>query len=212
MILYDAHHLAECYAVRLLAARLGCDLTLVPVDVYPGHEHHAEAFAAINPLASLPVLIDGERVLTDWQEIMVDLALRHDAAWCPLHDPALVGWLGMARDLGGSAGLARMIDTFGAPGDADAARARAAILLDEIERRLWFGERSGWHWLMPGPHPTVADLAAFVFVAPCEDGGSSLRDRPALRRWCDRIRFAPGFVAMSGVFPPMANTADLNAG
>jgi len=32
-----------------------------------------------------------------------------------------------------------------------------------------------------------------------------LRDRPALRRWIDRVRFAPGFIAMSGVFPPMTN-------
>jgi len=114
--------------------------------------------------------------------------------------------LGMARDLAASAGLARLIDTFGAPGDADAARARADVLLDEIERRVWFGERARADWLVAGPRPSIADLAAFAFIAPCEDGGLSLRDRPALRRWCDRVRFVPGFVSMSGVFPPMART------
>ena len=206
MILYDAHHVPECYAVRLLAAILGVTLTQVPVDVYPGHENRTDAFLALNPLGTLPVLTDGERVLTDWQEILADLALRHNPAWYPAHDPALTGWLGIARDLAASAGLARMIETFDAPGDADLARTRANALLDEIERRMWFGERAGSAWLMPGPHPTIADMAAFVFIAPCEDGGLTLRDRPALRRWCDRVRFLPGFVAMSGVFPPMANT------
>lgn len=205
MILYDAHHLPECYAVRLFAALLGYPLTLVPVDVYPGHEHRSDDFLARNPLGTLPVLVDGDTVWTDWQEMLAMLALRHDAAWFPAHDPALIGWLGLARDLAASLGLARLIDTFGAPGDAAAARARADGLLDEIERRRWFGERAGQAWLMPQADPTIADVAAFVFIALCEDAGLSLRDRPALRRWIDRVRFAPGFVAMSGVFPPMAN-------
>jgi len=206
MILYDAHHLAPCYAVRLLAGCLGLAPELRPLDVYPGHEHRAEAFLAINPLGTLPVLVHGDHVLTDWQEILAHLALTHDRAWIPAHDAALFGWLGMARDLGASAGAARLIDTFGAPGDAAAARACANVLLDDIERRLWFGERAGRDWLVAGAKPSIADLACFVFIAPCEDGGLSLRDRPALRRWCDRVRFLPGFVSMSGVFPPMANT------
>jgi glutathione S-transferase len=206
MILYDAHHLAECYAARLLAGCLNVPLTLKPLDVFPGREHRTEGYLALNLLGTLPVMVDGSRVLTDWQEILAHLALRHDRAWLPADDAALFGWLGMARDLAESAGRARLIDTFGAAGDADAARDRADDLLDEIERRLWFGERAGHDWLIPGPRPSIADIAAFVFIAPCEDGGLSLRDRPALRRWCDRVRFLPGFVAMSGVFPPMANT------
>lgn len=205
MIVYDAHHLAECYAVRLLAGVLGVVLTTVPVDVYPGHENRTDDFLALSPLGTLPLLVDGDRVLTDWQEMLAHLALQYNPTWFPAQDPALIGWLGMARDLAASAGLARMIDTFGAPGDADAARAHAGLLLDEIERRVWFGERAGQDWLMP--RPSIADIAAFVFIATCEDGGLSLRDRPALRRWCDRVRFLPGFVPMSGVFPPMANTA-----
>jgi len=216
MILYDAHHLAPCYAVRLLAGCLGVTLELEPLDVYPGHANQTEAFLALNPLGTLPVLVDGPCIITDWLEALAHLALTHDRAWFPAEHAALIGWLGMARDLGASAGAARLIDTFGAPGDAAAARAQANALLDEVERRLWFsergfgergfGERIGQDWLIEGPHPSIADLACFVFIAPCEDGGLSLRDRPALRRWCDRVRFLPGFVSMSGVFPPMANT------
>ncbi len=204
MILYDAPHLARCYAVRLLAGCLGLKPAIIPMDVYPGRDHQAEAFLAINPLGTLPVLTDAGRVLTDWQEILVWLAQAHGRKWYPAHDSALTWWLGLARDLDASAGQARMIDTFGAPGDAAAARASAEPLLDEAERRVWFGERSGYHWLVPGPHPSIADIACFTGIAPCEDGGLSMRDRPALRRWCDRIRFLDGFVAMGGIFPPMA--------
>jgi len=207
MILYDAHHLARCYAVRLLLGYLGLTAEIRPLDVYPGHQHHSDEFLAINPLGTLPVLIDGTHVITDWQEIMAHIALNHAPDWAPTHDSALIGWLGIARDLGASAGLARMIDTFGEAGDAVAARTQANALLDEVERRVWFAENAGQLWLIPGAQPSIADIANFVFIAPCEDGGLSLRDRPALRRWCDRMRFHPGFVAMSGVFLPMAKPA-----
>jgi glutathione S-transferase len=211
MILYDAHHLAPCYAVRLLAGYLGMALELHPLDVYPGHEDRSDSFLALNPRGTLPVLVDGGLVVTDWQEALAHCALLHDRAWVPADRPAVIGWLGMARDLGASAGAARLIDTFGAPGDADAARVRADILLEEAERRVWFNERAGHEWLVEGAHPTIADVACFVYIAPCEDGGLSLRDRPALRRWCDRMRFLPGFVAMGGVFAPMANTSPRGA-
>lgn len=207
MILHDAHHLAPCYAVRLLAGLIGIDLVLQAMDVYPGHDADTPAFRTLNPAGTLPVLVDGDAVLTDWQEILAHLALAHAQQWYPAGSPSLIGWLGLARDLAASAGAARMIDTFGAPGDAAAARAAAEPLLDEVERRLWFAERAGDNWALPGPAPTIADIALFVMIAPAEDGGLSLRDRPAIRRWIDRVRFLPGFVAMSGVFPPMANTS-----
>ncbi|EGD60500.1 glutathione S-transferase domain-containing protein [Novosphingobium nitrogenifigens DSM 19370] len=206
MILYDAHHVAPAYAVRLLAGFLGLPLELQGMDVYPGHDDRSDEFLALNPLGTLPVLVDGDTVFTDWQEILAHLALAHGPDWYPATDPALVGWLGIARDLAASAGAARLMQTFCVPGDLAEAKAQAERLLDEVERRMWFAERAGHGWLLAGTHPTIADIAAFVSIAPCEDGGLSLRDRPALRRWCDRVRFHPGFVPMSGVFPPMANT------
>lgn len=208
MILHDAHHLAPCYAVRLLAGLAEVPITLQPLDVYPGHDTDTAQFRALNPAGTLPVLTDGAHVLTDWQAILAHIALTRAPAWYPAGDPALIGALGLARDLAASAGAARMIETFGAPGDAAAARDLAEPLLDEVERRLWFGERAGQDWVLPGAHPTIGDVALFVMIAPAEDGGLSLRDRPATRRWIDRVRFLPGFVSMSGVFPPMANTGE----
>ena len=224
LILHDFDLSAECYAVRLLAALIGVRLELVRVDVYPGRANEDDSFLALNPLGMVPVLEHApagdehalrdsllcdwplrDWPLRDWQAILAHLALRHDATgqWWPGEDtPALVAWLGMARDLGASAGLARLHDGMGVAADIAKCRETAQGLLREIERQLWFGERGGQLWLLPGKAPSVADIAIFVHAVLCEEGGIERHDYPALRRWIDRIRHLPGFVPMSGVFAP----------
>lgn len=209
LILHDFDLSAECYAVRLLAAFLDVPLDLRRLDVYPGREHEEEAFRAINPLATIPVLQDGDVTLRDWQAILAYVAFGHDgtAGWWPDGDARLIEWLGFARLLGASAGLARLHDGMGA--DADIARRRedAHALLRELERSLWFGERAGARWLMPGADPTVADIAVFVHVILSEEGGIARMDYPAVRRWTDRIRHLDRFMPMSGVFAAGWNAA-----
>ena len=210
LILHDNVLSAECYAVRLTAALLGVDLQLAPLDVWPGRANEDAAFLAINPLGTVPVLeVPGEPPLRDGQAIMAWLALHHDPAgrWWPAGEPRLHEWLGFARDLGASAGGARLHDDIGFPGDIDALRARAHRLLREMERHLWFAERAAGAsaWLLPLDHPTVADIACFVHVALSGEGGIAHVDYPAVRRWLDRLRNLPGFVATSGIFAPMGS-------
>ena len=204
LILHDFALSAECYAVRLLAALIGVPLKLVRVDVYPGRENESDSFLALNPLGTVPVLESKDGLLCDWQAILAYLALRHDASghWWPAENPALVAWLGLARDLANSAGLARLHDGMGARADISQCCANAHRLLGEIERQLWFAERAGQLWLLPGDHPSAADIAIFVHAVLCEEGGIERLDYPALRRWVDRFRHLPGFTPMSGVFAP----------
>ena len=207
MLLYDYGPLAECYAVRLLAALLGVQLTLRPVEYYPAREHEEEPFLAVNPLGTLPVLDAGEVILRDWQAALVYLAAQHDRAgrWLPTGDAPLLAaiqeWLSVARQLGDSAGAARLHDSFGMNADIVSCRANAQRLLRHLERQLWFGERGGKQWLVPGSHPTIADIAIFVHVILCEEGGIERMDYPAVRRWTDRIRRLPNFLITAGVFP-----------
>jgi len=207
MLLYDYEAMGECYAVRLLAALLGVQLILKPVDFYPGRAHEAEEFIAINPLGTLPVLDAGEVVLLDWQAALVYLAANSDPTgeWLPtanavrfakVHD-----WLGIARKLGDSAGAVRLHDTIGLDADVESCRAQAHRLLRLLERQLWFVERSGDDWLIPGAHPTIADIAVFVHVILCEEGDVERMDYPAVRRWTDRVRRLPQFLVSSSVFP-----------
>ena len=209
MLLYDYGPLAECYAVRLLAALLGTPLTLRPIEYYPGCEHEEPAFLAVSPLGALPVLDAGEVILRDWQAALVYLAAQHDPAgrWLPTDNAqrlaAVQEWLSVARSLGDSAGAARLHDTICQDADIVRCRAEAHRLLRHLERRLWFGERDGGEWLVPGAHPSIADIAVFVHVILCEEGGIERMDYPAVRRWTDRVRRLPGFLVTAGVFPAL---------
>jgi len=55
------------------------------------------------------------------------------------------------------------------------------------------------------PAPTLADVAAFSYIAHAPEGGVSLKPYPRIRAWLDQVRALPGFVAMpattAGVAP-----------
>ncbi|MNO66907.1 hypothetical protein D3C76_577060 [compost metagenome] len=69
-----------------------------------------------------------------------------------------------------------------------------------LDEQLWFSEQEKSGWICRGDHPTIADIACFPYVMLSDEGGISLIDYPALRRWTDRIKRLPGFIVMSGVF------------
>lgn len=206
--LHDYDLSADGYAVRLLLSILAIEYELVPVEYYPAREHEGDTFRALNPLASLPVLVDGDLVLTEVGGILGHLAARHDRSrrWLPLDDADALGrvmdGLGLAARLSVSAGLARLADAMMLPIDVAPARAEARRLLRVIDERLWFGETEGHSWLCPGPEPSIADLACFPHLALAEEGGIELAEYPAIRRWLDRVRRLPGFIVMPGVFGP----------
>jgi glutathione S-transferase len=205
LILHDFDLSANCYAVRLLAAFLGVELEIRRVDVYPGREHEGEAYLRLNPLGPPPTLQTDAGFVRDWQAILAHLAMNHDpeGRWWPDRDPGLIEWLGFARGLEASAGLARLNQGMGYPADLASCQRRAHAHLRLMERHLWFSERAGRHWLLPYDRPTVADLAVFVHVIFSEEAGIERMDYPAVRRWTDRIRYLDGFIAVSGVFIPL---------
>ncbi len=208
MILYDFELSGNCYKIRLFLSILGLSWETRRVDFYPGGEHRSDWFRAINPMGQLPVLDDGGRIICDSQAILTYLALARDGTgqWFPVADPERAGqtvrWLAFADALTPTIAAARLHDTMMIEGiDAEAARKGAHRLLRSLDEHLWFAERESAGWLVPGAHPTIADLAVFPYVMLSEDGGIPRLDYPAIRRWCDRIRRIPGFTGMSGVFP-----------
>ncbi|MGO4003527.1 glutathione S-transferase family protein [Pseudomonas fluorescens] len=208
--LYNYELSGNCYKLRLLMNLLGLSYRTVDLEFYPGKEHKGEAFLAINPLGQLPALDDDGYVLRDAQAILTYLAARYDASghWYPVQDPKRLGevnmWLAFADSLTGTASAARLADVFNYDLDAEKARAGAHALLRVLEEQLWFNEREHSGWVCSGERPTVADIACFPYVMLSDEGGISLIDYPAIRRWTDRIKRLPGFIVMSGIFATAA--------
>ncbi|VVE64636.1 glutathione S-transferase [Pandoraea captiosa] len=205
--LYDYELSGNCYKVRLFLSILELEFDIEPVEFYPAREHKTDEFLRINPLGQLPALRDDEVTLRDAQAILVYLARKYDKSghWYPANNAELMGeiqmWLSFADGLTGSISAARLHDLFFFEFDAAACRRRAHELLRVMDEHLWLQEQRGYGYLCAAIRPTIADLACFPYIALSDEGGVSLEDYPAVRRWTDRIKRVPGFTVMSGVFP-----------
>jgi len=203
LVLHDYELDADAYKVRLLLALLGVPHEKVPVNVHPGREHLSPAYRRLNPLGTLPILVDGDLVLHGAEAILAYLARRFDTErrWLP-EAPAAFGrvlmWLGFAGRELAPATAARLHHMLEAPGDPvaldHAARSAFRILEDEMTRRELAGEK----WFV-GETATLADLALFPAIALSRDFGIDHDEYPALRRWMRRVRTLPGFVTMPGI-------------
>ncbi len=202
MILHDYVLSASCYKVRLLAALLGVRLELVAVDFHPGRAHKSVVFRALNPAGSLPVLVDGDLVLTESTAMLVYLAQMAGPDWLGATDATSAArvqhWLAFSARLNGSLGLARLHDMLHFAADIDSARAAGHQCLREIEAHLSEARFAGRIFL-EGDRPTIADIACFPNIALAPDGGVELNDYPSLRLWQRAIRSLPRFIEMPGI-------------
>jgi glutathione S-transferase len=206
LTLHDDDLGEDSYKVRLLLAFLQVPLLRAPMDVYPGEDHRSDAFLALNPLGTRPVLVGEGFVLRNAHAILQYLAAEYDpdGQWSPcapaLAIASVAMWLGFAAELTTAVSAARRHDTLlEASIDIGAARAQAHRLLRVLDEHLWFAEQDGQAWLRPQDHPTIADIACFAPAVLCEEGGVSRLTYPAIRRWLDRFKRLPRFIAMAGV-------------
>lgn len=202
MILYDYILSPSCYKVRLLAALLQAPLELRPVDFHPGQEHKRAALLALNPGGSLPILVDGDLVLTESSAILTYLAARHAPDWLCDDDPGALAlqqqWLGFSHRLTATLGGARLVEMLAFPGDLDALQAGGVAALRELEAALFARRLEGSPFLVGGM-ASIADIACFPYVALAPDGSVSLDPYPSIRLWMRAIRALPGFVEMPGI-------------
>ncbi|MFZ6649143.1 glutathione S-transferase family protein [Undibacterium sp. TJN25] len=211
--LYDYELSGNCYKLRLFMNILGLTYKKIGVEFFPGKEHKSDAFLAINPLGQLPALDDDGFVMRDAQAILTYLAARYDSEgrWYPTDDPHALAevnmWLAFADGITGTASAARLHDLMRYDLNGDQARAGAHALFHILDEQLWFSEREESGWICRGDHPTIADIACFPYVMLSDEGGISLMDYPAIRRWTDRVKRLPGFIVMSGIFETAADQA-----
>lgn len=217
--LYDYELSGNCYKIRLFLDILGQPYEKRPVEFFPGLEHKSEEMLVLNPLGQLPFLDDDGYLIRDAQAILAYLAVRYvpGSHWYPVAHARRLGevcqWLAFANELTATSSAARLAQVFGFDIDADKARRGAYQLFRILDEHLWLAERGitdeGGGWLCSGAQPTIADIACFPYVMLAPEGGLSLTDFPALRRWTDRVKRIPGFTVMSGVFPASPSRNEL---
>lgn len=195
--LYDLEVSGNCYKIRLLAALLGVDLELVPVD-FMGGAHKRSPLIEMNPFGEVPIFTDGGVTLRDSHAMLVYIARKWgNESWLPndaLGLARVVEWLMVSEnEIARGPNDARLHDKFGYKLDIVAARQKAAHVLGIMDRHLAKND-----WLALG-RPTIADIACMPYVALGYEGGVPLDPYPNIKAWIARIKMLPGFVSMPGL-------------
>jgi len=198
MILYDYILSASCYKIRLMASLIDVPLTLKQVNFHPERAHKAPGMLALNPDGTLPILVDGETVLTQSAEMLRHLVQGNAARWLGQDAAQTDHWLAFAGDLNASLGMARLHDVLSYDADIDQVRRDGIAQLRQLEAHLTEQRIDGQAFLT-GDTPTIADIACFPNTALAPDGGVSLDPYPAIRLWMRDIRSLPGFIEMPGI-------------
>ncbi|MDK4718787.1 glutathione S-transferase family protein [Rhizobium sp. CNPSo 3968] len=202
MKLYDYILSPSCYKVRLMAAILGIKLEIRSVDFHPGAEHRGPELLALNPAGSIPILEDGDLVLTESSAMLAYLAASGAPEWLgqgsPQETARVQQWLSFSHRLTADLGGARLHEMLLRPGDIKALQAQGIAALRELEAGLFEQGERGMQFLAAS-RPTIADIACFPYVALAPDGGITLDPYPSIRLWMRAIRSLPGFIEMPGI-------------
>jgi len=203
--LYNFPRSGHAHRAELMLSLLQLPTDLIFVDLAKG-EHKQPEFLALNSFGQVPVLDDQGVVLADSNAILVYLAQKYgNGRWLPT-DP--VGAAKVQRWLSVAAGpiafgpaRARLITVFGAPYNAEEVIARSHDLLKVIDQELANSK------YLVGNEPTIADVAAYSYIAHAPEGNVSLADYANVRAWLTRIEALPGFVGMPRTVAGLQTTA-----
>jgi len=191
MKLYSHPLSGHSHRAHLFLSLIGIDAEVLQVDL-AAREHKSASFLALNPFGQLPVLEDGDVIISDSNAILVYLAKKYaPEGWLP-EEPAAAAavqrWLSVAAgEIAYGPCAARLVTLFGAKFDTEEVIARAHRILQLIDDRLVDRE-----WIAAS-RPTIADVALYSYIARAPEGNV---DRSAYRNvtaWLERIEALPGF-------------------
>ena len=189
--LYGIPLSGHVHRVRLFLSILKLDYSFVEASM------QSPEVLKLNPLGQIPILEDGDIVLTDSNAILVYLAKTYapNGSWLPedaLSAARVQKWFSIAAgELRYGPAMARAATLWKRPEDIAPAQAKAAKLLpfmnDELKQRLF----------LAGETPTLADLACYAYIKRAPEGGVSLEPYSAIQQWLERIEALPDFIAMA---------------
>lgn len=182
------------HRVELFLSILKLDYTLIDVDLSIG-EQKQTAFVEKNTFGQVPVVDDNGVIVADSNAILVYLATTYDTnrTWLP-QDPERAAQV--QRFLSVAAGpiaygpaAARLVNVFGATLDYADALEKSVNVLGVLDRLL--AARS----FLTG-ELTIADIAAYTYIAHAPEGGVSLQPYPHVGAWLNRIESLSNFIPM----------------
>ncbi|MGA3246775.1 MAG: glutathione S-transferase [Paraburkholderia sp.] len=182
------------HRVKLFLTLLDLPFTTIELNMAAG-DNRKPAHLALNPFGEVPVIEDGDVVLSDSNAILVYLARKYgDSSWLP-EDPlgaaAVQRWLSLAAGkIAYGPCAARLVTVFGAPHHLETAQKIAVKLFKVLEDELRDKP------FAIGQTPTIADIAAHSYIAHAPEGGISLEPYPHIRAWLKRIEALPRFLPM----------------
>jgi glutathione S-transferase len=203
--LYNFPRSGHAHRAELMLSLLQLPTELILVDLANG-AHKQPEFLALNPFGQVPVLDDQGVVLADSNAILVYLAQKYgNGRWLPT-DPVgaakVQRWLSVAAgQIAFGPARARLITVFGASYNAEEVIARSHDLLKVMDQELAHSE------YLVGNEPTIADVAAYSYIAHAPEGNVSLADYANVRAWLARIEALPGFVGMPRTVAGLQQTA-----
>ena len=203
--LYNFPRSGHAHRVELMLSLLQLPTELIFVDLAKG-AHKQPEFLALNAFGQVPVIDDQGVILADSNAILVYLAQKYgNGRWLPT-DPIgaakVQRWLSVAAGpLAFGPARARLITVFGASFNAEEVIAYSHTWLKVIDQEL---AKSAY---LTGSEPTIADVAAYSYIAHAPEGNVSLEDYANVRAWLKRIEALPGFVGMPRTVVGLQTTA-----
>ncbi|HLI99082.1 MAG TPA: glutathione S-transferase [Bradyrhizobium sp.] len=202
MKLYHWTLSGHSHRARLFLALLGVKAELIEP---PANGNTSPEFLKLNPFGQLPVLVDGDVVVTDSTAILVYLAKKNQRRdWLPespAEAAAVQKWLSVAaNEIANGPCAARLVTVFGVPLNATEAIARAHRVLGLVEQAL-----EGRRWIATD-NPTIADVALYSYISHAPEGNVDIAGYSNIAHWLKRVESLPGFLP----FPQTA--AGLRAG
>lgn len=190
MKLYGFGESGNAYKVALMLELTGTKWELEFVPFFAGGARTAE-FRALNPMGEVPVLVDGDLVLTQ-SGVMLDHLAEKTGQFGGPRAEVLRWLLWDNHKLSAQIGSCRFLMNF-LPEEK-----RPVGVIPFLQGRLKAayqvleGELSRRDWLV-GDAPSIADLSCCGYLYYPEPYGFDRRDWPAIGAWLDRIAALPGW-------------------
>ena len=194
--LYEYAPSGNCYKVRMLLSRLNKPCQRIEMDIRNGATR-TDDFLKLNPNGRVPVLVDGDVVLTESNAIL--WYLGRDSDLLPddvLSQARILQWM-FFEQYSHEPYIATLRNWISYANNA-------AEYADEIEKRRPLGyaaldvmeKHLATHAFFCGAGYSIADVALYAYTHVADEGEFDLSGYAAIDQWLNRVRTQPRHITI----------------